>query len=60
MLIVFSLNDIQKNYIKVIYNYKKFKNPEISFIFNKILVPFIICDKRDSHDKKIIKEEESI
>ena len=32
----------------------------MSFIFNKILVPFIICDKCDSNDKRILKEEESI
>ena len=46
--------------MKIIYNYRKFKNPEISFIFNKTLVPFIICDKCDSNDKKILKEGESI
>ena len=46
--------------MKIIYNYRKFKNPEISFIFNKTLVPLIICDKCDSNDKKILKEGESI
>ena len=38
----------------------KFKNPKISYIFNKTLVPLIICDKCDSNDKEILKEKESI
>ena len=47
----------KKNYMKMIYNYRKFKKPEISFIFNKTLVSFIICDKCDSIDAKIVTEE---
>ena len=40
--------------------YRKFKNPEVSYIFNKMLVLSVICDKCASNDKKIFKEEESI
>ena len=56
---MFFLEEHIKNYIKIIYNYRNFKNPEISFIFNKTLVPFSIYDKYDSNDEKILKEEES-
>ena len=31
--------------------YEKFKNPRISYVFYKILVLFIICDKCRSKDK---------
>ena len=29
-------------------------------MFNKILVPYIICDKCDSNNNRILTEEESI
>ena len=38
--------------------YKKFKNPKISYTFNKTLFNSIVCDKCGSNDKKIFKEEE--
>ena len=40
--------------------YKKFKNPKISYIFDKTLSLSFICDKCCSKDAKIFKEEESI
>ena len=40
--------------------YRKFKNPKISYIFDKTLSVSIICDKCGSKDEKIFKEEESI
>ena len=40
--------------------YRKFKNPEISLIFKKILVLSIFCDKCGSNQGKIFKNEESI
>ena len=33
-----------------------FKNPKI-YIFNKTLVLSVICDKCDSNDNKILKED---
>ena len=40
--------------------YRKFKNPKISYIFNKTLVLSIICDKCGSKDEELFKEEKSI
>ena len=40
--------------------YRKFKNSEISYIFNKTLVLFIIYNKCGSNESKILKEEEPI
>ena len=40
--------------------YKKFKNTEVSYIFEKTSVLSIICSKCESKDEKIFKEEESI
>ena len=40
--------------------YKKFKNTEVSYIFEKTSVLSIICSKCGSKDEKIFKEEESI
>ena len=37
-----------------------YKNPEISFIFNKTLASTVICDKCDSNDKKVREKKESI
>ena len=51
--------------IKKIYHikfnkYRKRKNPRISYIFDKILLVSIICDKRGSKNGKIIEEEKSV
>ena len=35
---------------------RKFRNPKISYTFDKVLVPSTICDKSGSEDKKIFKE----
>ena len=40
--------------------YRKFKNPKISYIFQKALVLSIIWSKNKNEDEKIFKEEESI
>ena len=40
--------------------YRKFKNPKISYIFEKTLVFSIICSNFGNEDQKIFKEEESI
>ena len=51
--------------MKIIYcfifgKYRKFKNPKISYIFQKALVLSIIWSKNKNEDEKIFKEEESI
>ena len=51
---------MKKIYCTVCGKYKKFKNPKISFIFEKILVLSIICSNYGSKDKNIFKEEELI
>ena len=38
---------------------RKFKNFEISYIFGKLLVLSIICDKCGGKNKNIFKEKES-
>ena len=40
--------------------YRKFKNPKISYIFEKTLVLSITCSKCRKEDEKMFKEEESI
>ena len=41
-------------YCIICNEYKKFKNPKISYIFEKTLVLFIICGKCGNEDNKII------
>ena len=40
--------------------YRKFKNPNISYIFYKTAILSVICNKFGSQDEKIFKEEESM
>ena len=40
--------------------YKEFKRFEISYIFNKTLLLFSICNKCGRENEKVFKEEESI
>ena len=40
--------------------YKKFKNPKISYIFEKALALSIICSSCKNEDEKYLKREESI
>ena len=47
----------EKNCI-VCGNYRKFKDPKISYIFEKILALPIIFSKCNNEDKKMFKEEE--
>ena len=40
--------------------YKEFKKPKMSYICERILLPFSVCSKRGSEDLKIFREKESI
>ena len=40
-------------------NYRKYKNPKTSYIFNKILFLFTISETCGSDDEQIFKEGES-
>ena len=40
--------------------HRKFKNPKMPYIFNKILVLYFICDKCGSINDAIFKKEGSI
>ena len=51
---------IEKIYCIKCNKYRHFKKPEISYIFDKILVLSIICGKCYNKDEEIFKEEESI
>ena len=51
---------MKKIYCVFCGEYRKFKNPKISCIFEKTLVFSIICSKCKNEDEKIFKEEESI
>ena len=48
-----------KTYCIKCNKYRKFKNSKHSFVFDKTLVLSIICNKLDSKDSKVFKEEES-
>ena len=41
-------------------NYRKFRNPEISYIFVKILLLPVISSKGENEDENIFKVKESI
>ena len=50
-----------KNLYCVIWcKHRKFKNPKISYIFEKTLVLSIIVSKCGNENEKVFKEEESI
>ena len=51
---------MKKMYCVICGGYRKFKNPKISYIFEKTLFLSIICSKCENEDEKIFKEEESI
>ena len=48
---------MKKLYCDIYGNYRKIKNPNISYIFEKTVFS-IICSKCDNEDEKIFKEEE--
>ena len=50
---------MKKIYCIVCGKYKKFKNLQISYIFEKILDLSIICSKCGSKNEEIFKEDES-
>ena len=50
----------ENNLLFIFGKYRKFKNPKISYIFQKALVLSIIWSKNKNEDEKIFKEEESI
>ena len=43
---------MKKIYCVICGKYKKFKNPKTSYIFEKALIIFIICSKRENGDEK--------
>ena len=51
---------MKKIYCVIHGKYRKFKNPKISNISEKILVPSIICSEYDNEDERRIFKEESI
>ena len=51
---------MQKIYCLICSKYRKFKNPKISYIFEKVSVLSIICSKCENEYGKIFKEEQSI
>ena len=58
---VFSPNESEKGVVEKIYCKDiKFKNPEITYSFNKTLFVSVICGTYGSNDNKIFKEWESI
>ena len=42
--------------LSVINKYRKLKNPKISYIFDKTIVPSIICKTCGKNNEKIFKE----
>ena len=51
---------MKKLYSVICGKYTRFKNPKISYIFEKPLVFSMICSKFKNEDEKIFKEEKSI
>ena len=51
---------MKKLYCVICCKYRKLEKPKILNIFEKTLVPSVICSKCINEDKKIFKEEESI
>ena len=51
---------MKKLYCVICCKYRKFKNPKLSYIFEKSLVLSIIYSKCKNEDKKMFKDEESI
>ena len=47
-------------YCVICGKYRKFENLQISYIFDKILVLYLICSKCMNEDEKIFKKEKSI
>ena len=50
---------MKKSYFVVCGKCRKFEKPKISYLLEKALVLFIICNKCKNEDEKIFKEEES-
>ena len=48
---------MKRIYCVICGKYRKFKNPEISYIFQKLLAPFLICSKCENENGNIFKEE---
>ena len=51
---------MKKIYCVICCKYRRFKNPKILYIFEKILALSIICSKYKNENEKIFKEEEPI
>ena len=51
---------MRKIYCTKSKKYKEFEKPKISYIYDKTLLLSSICNKCESEDEKLFKEEESI
>ena len=51
---------MKKIYYTTCKKYKEFKEPKISYLCDKTLLFYSVCNKCESEDEKIFKEEESI
>ena len=51
---------MKKLYCIICDKHRRFKNPKISYIFEKPLVLSMICSKFKNEEEKIFKEEKSI
>ena len=47
----------QKNYCVICAKYRRFRNPKISSICEKVLVLSIICSNCENKDEKVFKEK---
>ena len=54
------MTKMKKIYCVIYGKYRKFKNPKVSYIFEKTLVLSIICSKCENEAEKIFKGGESI
>ena len=50
---------MNKIYCSKCNKHKKIKKPEMSYVFDKASVFFLICDKCRSNEEPIFKEEQS-
>ena len=49
---ILSVKKVKKLYYVIFGEYRKFKNPKISYILKKTTVLFIICNKCGNEDRK--------
>ena len=51
---------MKRLYCVICGKYRKFEKPKISYVLEKTLVLFVICNKCKNEDEEIFKEEDSI